>query len=125
MLAVPGASAYFLGGTVVYTAAAREALLGITPLDMKGMRPASEPYAQLLASRIREKLGTVWGLAETGASGPAGNRYGDAAGHACFAVDGPVKLAFTLETGSGDRADNMAAFAATALGLLAQALETA
>ncbi len=122
LLAVPGASAYFLGGAVVYTLIAREVLLGITKEDMAGLRPSTEPYAQLLAARIRQKFGSVWALAETGASGPTGNRYGDAAGHACFAVDGPVKLSLTLETGSTNRADNMAQFAATALGLLAQAL---
>src|SRR3954465_370737 len=70
LLAVPGASAYFLGGAVVYTAAARAALLGIGPADMAGLRSASEPYAALLARRVRERLGATWGLAETGAAGP-------------------------------------------------------
>ena len=122
LLAVPGASAYFLGGAVIYTITAREALLGITKEDMAGMRPSTEPYAQLLAARMRGKFGSVWSLAETGATGPTGNRYGDAAGHACIAIDGPVKLSRTIETGSADRADNMATFAAMALGFLAQAL---
>ena len=80
LLAVPGASSYFLGGAVVYTATARQALLAITPEMMTGMRPASEPYALLLARVSRERFGATWGLAETGAAGPTGNRYGDAAG---------------------------------------------
>ena len=122
LLAVPGASAYFQGGAVVYTAKARAALLGIDEADMVGMRASSEPYARLLAARIRERFGTVWGLAETGAAGPDGNRYGDPVGHACIAVDGPVRLCRTIATGSGDRADNMRVFAAALLALLEEAI---
>jgi PncC family amidohydrolase len=125
LLEVPGASRYFLGGGVVYTAAAREALLGIGTAEMAGMRSASEPYAQLAARAIRERLGATWGLAETGAAGPAGNRYGDAAGHACLAVSGPTQVVRTLETGSSDRAANMRAFAVAALALFHEALTTA
>jgi nicotinamide-nucleotide amidase len=118
LLAVPGASAYFVGGAVVYTRAARAALLGITETQLTGMRPATEPYARLLARTVRERHGATWGLAETGATGPAGNRYGDAAGHACLALAGPIERAITLETGSADRRANMRAFAAHALELL-------
>lgn len=125
LLAQPGASAFFVGGAVVYTATAREALLGIGPAGMDGIRSASEPYARLAARTVRERLGTVWGLAETGAAGPTGNRYGDAAGHACLAVSGPVELVRTIETGSDDRAANMGAFAAAALALIEEALARA
>lgn len=118
LVAVPGASAYYLGGCVIYTAAGRESLLGIAAADMKGMRSASEPFAQLLARRVREKLGTTWGLSETGASGPTGNRYGDAAGHACIAVSGPVEAVITVETGSRAREENMWIFARRAVELL-------
>jgi nicotinamide-nucleotide amidase len=123
LLAVPGASAYFLGGAVVYTAKARFSLLGIGREQVAGMRSASEPYALLLARTARENHGADWGLAETGAAGPTGNPYGDAAGHSCLAVSGPVEMAITLETGSADRAANMEAFARRALELLAAALE--
>jgi PncC family amidohydrolase len=122
LLAQPGASAFFLGGAVVYTRQARSALLGITPAEMEGIRSASEAYALLLARRLRERLGATWGLAETGAAGPSGNSYGDAAGHSCFAISGPVELARTIETGSDDRLANMRAFASTALTLLAEKL---
>jgi len=123
LLAVPGASTYFLGGAVVYTGKARMSLLKITREQVAGMRSASEPYALLLAKTARENLGADWGLAETGASGPTGNPYGDAAGHSCLAVSGPMEMAITLETGSADRAANMEAFARRALELLAAALE--
>ena len=122
LLARPGASAYFLGGGVIYTGEARAALLGVTAADMAGLRSASEPYALLLARAMRDKLGATWGLAETGAAGPSGNRYGDPAGHTCVAVVGPTERVVTLETGHADRAANMRAFAAALLDLLADAL---
>ncbi|MCJ2096921.1 CinA family protein [Methylobacterium sp. J-072] len=122
LLSVPGASAYVLGGAVVYTAAARATLLGIDEAAMTGLRSASEGYAQLLARTVRARHDATWGLAETGAAGPSGNRYGDAAGHTCLAVSGPVELFLTLETGSADRVANMRAFAGGLLDLLGEAL---
>jgi nicotinamide-nucleotide amidase len=122
LLAQPGASAFFLGGAVVYTRQARAALLGITPEDMAGLRPSTEAYALLLARRLRERLGATWGLAETGAAGPSGNSYGDAPGHTCFAVAGPLEIARTIETGSDDRWENMRVFGAAALALLDEQL---
>jgi len=122
LLAVPGASAYFLGGAVIYTQAARRGLLGVPDAAVQGLRSSTEAYAVVKARAIRERLGTTWGLAETGATGPTGNRYGDAAGHACLAVAGPVERALTLETGDGDRERNMLRFARAALQLLEAAL---
>ncbi len=122
LLATPGASSFFLGGAVVYTSASREGLLGITAADMAHTRSATEAYALLMARAVRQKMGAVWALAETGAAGPTGNRYGDAAGHACFAIAGPVEQIMTLETASADRIANMRAFGMTALALLLRAL---
>ncbi len=118
LLSVPGASTYFLGGAVVYTRDARRLLMDIPDEAMKGIRSASEPYAKLLASQIRQRFSTDWGLSETGATGPTGNRYGDAAGHSCMAIAGPKGAVITLETGSADRQANMQVFAKTALELL-------
>jgi PncC family amidohydrolase len=122
LLAVPGASAYFLGGAVVYTRAARRVLLGIADPDVAGIRGATEAFALLMARTARKRFEANWALAESGATGPAGNRYGDAAGHSCLAVAGPVERAITLETGSADRTANMRAFAKAALELLEQQL---
>jgi nicotinamide-nucleotide amidase len=122
LLAVPGASAYFLGSAVVYTRDARRILAGIPDEAMKGIRSASEPYASLLASEICQRFSSHWGLSETGAAGPSGNRYGDAAGHSCMAVCGAQSAVVTLETGSADRLANMHVFASTALNLLLQNL---
>lgn len=123
LLAVPGASAYFLGGAVVYTRDARRVLMDISDEGMKGFRSSSEPYAQLLAEQMRTRFNSDWGLSETGAAGPTGNRYGDAAGHSCMAVGGPASEVMTLETGNNDRLGNMQMFAATALKLLLRKLE--
>jgi nicotinamide-nucleotide amidase len=122
LLALPGASAYFLGGAVVYTQAARRALLDLPDLSTLGMRASTQPYALLLAQTARQRFSATWALAESGATGPAGNRYGDPAGHSCIAIAGRIERAITLETGSGDRLGNMHAFTAAALGLLLEVL---
>src|SRR5438128_7717809 len=123
LLAVPGASAYFVGSAVVYTRDARRILMDIPDEAMRGIRSASEPYAKLLASQIRNRFSCDWGLSETGATGPTGNRYGDAAGHSCMAVAGASQPSvMMLETGSADRLANMHVFAATALKFLLQNL---
>jgi PncC family amidohydrolase len=118
LVAVPGASAYYVGGTVIYTRAAQRGLLSIPDSTMADMRASTEAYALLNARTVRDALGTTWGLGETGATGPTGNRYGDSAGHACLAVAGPVERVLTVETGDTDRDANMWAFTRAALDLL-------
>jgi PncC family amidohydrolase len=122
LLAVPGASAYFLGGAIVYTRVARTALLDIPDVAVSGMRSSTEAYALLLARTAQQRFAATWGLGESGAAGPTGNRYGDAAGHSCLAVAGPAERAITLETGHGDRTYNKRLFTRAALELLASAL---
>ncbi len=122
LLAVPGASAYFLGGAVVYTKSARAALLAIGDAEMHGLRPATEVYALLIARRVQERHGAIWGVGETGATGPSGNRYGDPAGHTCIAIAGQAARAITLRTGSSQRLANMDAFAKRALELLIEVI---
>jgi nicotinamide-nucleotide amidase len=122
LLAAPGASAYFVGGGVIYTHKAREVLLQVDLARHPGMRPSTEAYALLEASAIRERLSTTWGLGETGATGPAGNRYGDSPGHSCIAVVGAQTRSVTIETGQPDREANMWRFAQEALALLEQVL---
>ncbi len=123
LLSVGGASAYYMGGGVIYTGKARMSLLEIPREAVAGMRSASEPYALLLARTVRERFGATWGVSETGAAGPTGNGYGDAAGHTCVAISGPIEVVTTIETGSGDRKANMEAFAAAVLRLLDGATE--
>jgi nicotinamide-nucleotide amidase len=125
LLAVPGASAYFLGGAVAYTRQAKGLLLAIDDVALGQARPATELHALLLARHARTQFAATWGLGETGATGPTGNRYGDPAGHTCIAIAGTAERAITLETGSSDRLANMRAFAAAALELLAGSIEAA
>ena len=120
LVAIPGASAYYRGGAVVYTRFAQRGLLQVPDSAMTGIRASSEPYALLNARTVRESLDTTWALSETGASGPTGNSYGDSAGHACFAVTGPVERAITMETGDANRDANMWVFAKAAFDLLEQ-----
>jgi len=122
LLSVPGASAYFVGGGVIYTRDARRGLMGV-PEEVATMRASTEEYALIMARIVRERLNTTWGLCETGATGPTGNRYGDEAGHVCFAVAGPIEQAATIETGSPDREANMWQFASGALALLEAVLQ--
>ncbi|MSQ21225.1 MAG: CinA family protein [Betaproteobacteria bacterium] len=123
LLAVPGASAYFLGGAVVYTRQSRSIFLAIPDAALASIRPSTEAYALLLARTAQQRFNAIWSLAETGATGPTGNRYGDAAGHACIAVAGRHEEAITLETGHGDRVANMRAFGVAALELLFRTLQ--
>ena len=109
---------------MIYTHKAREALLEAHLEDHPGMRASTEPYALLCATAIRERLGATWGVGETGATGPTGNRYGDAAGHSCIAVSGPRARSITLETGQSDREGNMWRFARASLDLLEQVLRS-
>ena len=123
LLAVPGASAYFLGGSVVYTRPAKNTLLAVPDAILDEYRSASEPHALALARAARERLGADWGLAETGAAGPTGNRYGDAAGHTCIAISGATEIVRTIETEDDDRAANMDRFTEAALGLAAEIIK--
>ena len=123
LLAVPGASAYFLGGSVVYTRPAKNTLLAVPNAILDEFRSASEPHALALARAARERLGADWGLAETGAAGPTGNRYGDAAGHTCIAISGATEIVRTIETEDDDRAANMDRFTEAALGLAAEIIK--
>jgi nicotinamide-nucleotide amidase len=120
LLSVAGASAHFIGGAVVYTLKARRAMLDIPDSAFAGIKSVTEEGALILARAVRDRFGATWGVAEIGASGPTGNRYGDPAGHSCIAVAGTAERSITVETGSADRLANMRTFAAAALDLLTQ-----
>ena len=122
LLSVPGASAYFLGGSVVYTLSSRRELLQISATDVEGLSPLSESMVERFAARAREQLAATWGIAELGAAGPAGARYGHPAGTCVLAVVGPVILTTTVQTGSEDREANMWEFTGAGITLLEQAL---
>jgi len=123
LLAVPGASAYYIGSVVVYTRQAWDAVRDFREEELGGIRAATEHNALVRANIARGRFVTTWGVGETGAAGPTGNRYGDPAGHTCVAVAGPIERARTLRTGEAERLENMLAFADAALKLLVECLE--
>ena len=122
LLAVPGASAWCRGGIVIYTRQAWEAVRDFEEGLLEGYRSATEQNALIRARVARDRFKATWGIGETGAAGPTGNRYGDPAGHAWVALSGPREQAVRLATGKTERLENMHAFAAAALQLLEKAL---
>ena len=122
LLAVPGASAYFMGGGVLYTRKSIAALKGMSEDMFAGKNGCTEEWAKMIAGAMKEQCGTTWGLGESGATGPTGNRYGDPAGTSSIVVIGPVERAIRLQTGSADRVANMRAFSAAALELFLDVL---
>ena len=125
LVAIAGASDYYVGGVVSYTRDAQKGFMHVPDEAMQGIRASTEAYALLNARALLDAVGTTWALSETGASGPTGNRYGDSAGHACIAVSGPVEKSITIETGDADREANMWVFARHALDLLEQCIREA
>ena len=122
LLAVPGASAYYLGGSVIYTMRARRELLGIDKATLNAQQPLTADYVVLCAETMRQRMRADWGLAELGATGPAGTPYGHPPGICVLAVVGPVTLTRHIETGHGDRERNMELFTQAAFELLTAAL---
>ena len=123
LLAVPGASAYFKGGSTVYTGGAKRILMEVSADVMEANRPATQAHALDLARAAKARLDADWGMGETGAAGPTGNRYGDPPGHSALGVSGPKERAVITNTGTEDRYENMLAFAVAALELLERCLE--
>jgi nicotinamide-nucleotide amidase len=122
LLALPGASAYFVGGGVVYTRKALIAMAHANEAEVRALTPGTEEAALMRAKCIRQHLGTTWGLSESGAAGPSGSRYGYPAGHASIAVSGPAEASSIVGTASSVRIDNMYAFAGATLELFAETL---
>lgn len=125
LLAVPGASAYYKGGTVIYTLESRRELLGISRDDVAGLEPLTKEMVLQFARRARAQLDADWGIAELGVAGPAGSRYGHPAGVSVLAVAGPTERATLIETHDEHRERNMWAFTGAALELLEETLQSA
>lgn len=125
LLAMPGASAFYLGGGVIYTLKGRRIVLEHPPGSLRGLTSATETYAVAQAELIRARYGADWGIAETGASGGGSvHPLGVASGRSAVAVAGPngITASRLVETGSNDRLANMQAFTVAALGLLRDTL---
>lgn len=123
LTALPGASAMFRGGVVVYTPEAKRALGGLTEAQLAEHGTLSEATTLALARQVRERLGATWGIAITGNAGPTVDPGGDlGVGATVVAVCGPrfeEVRAFTLP---GERADIQLRAAGAALDLLRRQL---
>ena len=122
LLSMPGASAYFLGGTIIYTHLSRKVFLDASPEKLQGIKPLTEEMAKFFAKAVREKLAATWGIAELGIAGPTGSSYGYEAGNSVIAVSGPIEAAVKINTGHNDRVRNMKEFADCACQLLRDVL---
>ncbi len=124
LLSVPGASAFFQGGSVVYTLASRRAFLDLDRDRVGELKPLTEEMVAEFARAAREKLDTTWGIAELGAAGPAGTPYGHGPGVSVIAISGPCSISSTTRTSEDDRHSNMLAFTEAGLLLFRRALQT-
>jgi nicotinamide mononucleotide (NMN) deamidase PncC len=106
---------------VVYTRSARDVLAGNDPIP-KDIRGATESFALIQAKRAKHLYRADWGIGETGATGPAGNPYGDPPGVGWVACSGETETTLELRTGNDDRESNMYEFAIAALELTVQAI---
>lgn len=125
LLTQPGASAFFVGGTVIYTPQAGRALRDRTTLNLKGLEPLTCPFVQELADGYKRQMQCDWTTSEMGAAGPAGSPYGPTPGTAVVAVSGPISNARMVETGTDNRIENMRAFCRAQLELLLECLNKA
>ncbi len=125
LIAQPGASAFFLGSTVVYTREAGRILRDRSTLKLEGLAPLTPEFAQAMADGFRSQMASDWATSEMGAAGPAGSPYGPQPGTAVVAVSGPVSKARLVETGVADRVENMRLFGKVQLELLIECLEEA
>ena len=136
LLARPGASGFFRGGIVCYSAQAKRALL--PGLPEKLAPTATEKHALQLAIALRELLEVDYAIGESGVAGPSKNSRGIAPGVDAVAVAGPdgaylTRMLFPdTELSAADaygqapkvpRADVMEKFSESALALAVEALE--
>ena len=122
LLSIPGASAYYKGGSVSYTLASRKIFLNLSKQDVEGLEPMTESMALRFAEKTKEVLDSDWAIAELGIAGPTGSPYGVDPGTSVVAISGPSDNFVRIETGNTDRESNMMDFTKSALQLLSRTL---
>ena len=85
---IPGVSAVFRGGLVVYATDLKHALAGVPEELLAERGPVDPDVALALAAGARRRCAADWGLATTGVAGPD-PQDGKAVGTVFVAVDGP------------------------------------
>ena len=120
---VPGSSAYFLGGLVVYSNQAKEKLLGVRPETLLAHGAVSEAVAREMARGACRAVGAQVGVAVTGIAGPGGATPGKPVGLTWIALCAPDDERAERHVWPGDRAAVKAASAEAALRLVLAYLE--
>jgi nicotinamide-nucleotide amidase len=69
---IPGSSDYFWGGVISYDNSVKVRLLGVNLEDLEKFGAVSAIVAEQMASGVRSRFGTSWGLSITGVAGPSG-----------------------------------------------------
>lgn len=122
LLMVPGASAYYAGGTVIYTKESRKIFLNLPMAKLKGLKPLTEDMAMVFAETVKQDLSADWGLAELGVAGPGGTPYSKEVGISVIALTGPASTSIIVRTGDNDREKNMHRFTEGAFSLIENTL---
>lgn len=118
---VPGASAYFLAGFVVYSNSSKVSVLGVKESTLAEHGAVSEEVAREMARGARERSGADIGASCTGIAGPTGATPGKPIGLVHFAVDDGSRCIAHREVFSGDRQRIKRAAADRLLELIIQA----
>jgi len=123
LLSVPGASSFFVGGSVLYSYQIRKQIVQMGKEEHRKYGGSTPELILDLALKFREKMGTDWVIGEGGAAGPSKSPYGHNAGYTALAVAGPINRTRTMETGKSDRIENMSEFATALLRFFLEVLE--
>lgn len=86
---VPGSSAYFRQGWVVYSNEAKVKELGVDPGLLAAYGAVSEPVARAMAAGAKERSGADYAVAVTGIAGPGGGSEQKPVGFVCFGLAHP------------------------------------
>lgn len=131
IISVPGASNFYIGGKLVYALKQRLKLSGWSEDEISHYMGPSEQVALKLARTTKYELGSTFVLSETGFAGPTTNLHMlnlasdvDKVGTVYLGLSGPGgEVSCERHTDSGNRSENMAAFAKMGLEFLYEQLE--
>jgi nicotinamide-nucleotide amidase len=92
--AIPGASAYFVGGVVAYSRKLKQELLGVSEELVNKYSVVSEEVALAMVVQIRQSTGSDYAIATTGNAGPTKDATDESVGTVYIAIAGP-RVVFT------------------------------